>query len=779
MKIAAWVLTDFPKAQTRAEMTAAARELARVGFLVIYRQERYAGILTTGDVTAGRRAVEGPAVSVEASPSEVLERMTMSGRPVLPVFAGETFLGVVTRIGLEAAQNRKKGKKGTDSRELQELKRKNLKLREELLTLRQLARRNERTAQARLAINTLLQTALEPISLEEQLSKALEIILGLSWLAVQSRGAIFLADPETRCLTLKVQSGLSPILLSHCANVEPGWCLCGRAAKSGSLVFSSDVGPEHDVRYEGMQPHGHYCVPILLRGRLLGVCNLYLAAGHARRAEEEEFLVAVANTLAGLIERKRMEVALRNAKEEAESANRAKTAFLANVSHEIRTPLNAIVGFSRILLKHQSQISPRFLRYLENIRVSGDNLTEIISNVLDLAKIEAGKVELDQEDIDIVLLVQSLYQITKDRAAEKGVMVRYAVDPDLPRQVRSDRTRINQILMNLMSNAIKFTPRGKEVILHARRDGGWMEFAVEDHGIGIPADRLQAIFEPFEQADSSTTRVHGGTGLGLSIVRSLTVILDGTVSVASEEGMGSRFTVRLPLRETDPPAGGEHPGQNWRAYRFDRGVKLLMVEDNAMNREMLQAVLDEVGLTAAVAEDGGRGVAMAAEMRPDLILMDLHMPVMDGLTATRLLKQNPVTASIPVIGLSADAFVEREREAREAGVDAFLTKPVDLARLIPLMAHHLAHARGDVLADAPGVGTPMPEEVFAEVRRGVAEIAALPLFESGRIVAICDALEARCNPYDSPVAAIPGRIRTAVFTRNSNKIADIIQEFLE
>ncbi|MBF0192234.1 MAG: response regulator [Magnetococcales bacterium] len=784
MKIDRWIRQQYPMVRSAAERIVAAQAMAAHGFVVVFRQEAFTGILTTADVKAGRGLAAGPSVQPGEAVEAVLERMTQSQRPVLPVHAGDRFVGVVVRADLEthtgtsaggSPRLRKEGKSKGRHATVSDPEPRNPDLLAEVEALRAQTRLHERTDQSRLAINTLLQTALEPLSLEEQLHKALETILDVPWLAVQARGAIFLSELSTGRLTLVAQKGLSEGLLSHCAVVEPGYCLCGRAAQQAAMVFADRVGSDHEVRYPGMQPHGHYCVPIVSRGVVLGVYNLYLGVGHVRAPEEETFLEAVANTLAGLIERKRVEADLRQAKEDAESANRAKTAFLANISHEIRTPLNAIVGFSRILLKHQSQISPRFMRYLENIRVSGDNLTEIISNVLDLAKIEAGKVELDKEDIDITLLVQSLYQVSKDRAAEKGVLLQYAIDPELPRQVHSDRTRINQILMNLVANAIKFTPRGKEVSIRAARDGGFMMFVVEDQGIGIPRDRLNAIFEPFEQADGSTTRRHGGTGLGLSIVRSLTGILEGSVSVDSREGEGSTFRVRLPLEEAALPATADD-GCNWRNVRFDPQVRLLLVEDNAMNREMLLAVFDEVGLTALVAEDGRQGVEMARATRPDIILMDLHMPVMDGLTATRLLRKHPDTAAIPVIGLSADAFVEREREAREAGVDDFLTKPVDLARLIPLLANRLAHRQGAQEGVSAGKRAFLPDELAERVRAGIVEMAAMPLYESGRIIGLCDSLTALCHPYDSPYAGVLQRIREAVFSRNSKRIPGIVRE---
>ncbi|MBF0342543.1 MAG: response regulator [Magnetococcales bacterium] len=195
-----------------------------------------------------------------------------------------------------------------------------------------------------------------------------------------------------------------------------------------------------------------------------------------------------------------------------------------------------------------------------------------------------------------------------------------------------------------------------------------------------------------------------------------------------------------------------------------------------MNQEMLLAVLEEVGLTARVAENGRIGVEMARQFRPDIILMDLHMPVMDGLSATRELRKHPETADIPVIGLSADAFLEREREAREAGIDTFLTKPVDLSRLIPLLAEHLSHQQGQGGSAASAVQRPpLPEELAQRVRAGLAEIARLPVYESGQIVTMCDALTAWCAPHDTPFAAVLGQIRDAVFSRNSRRIPEIIR----
>ncbi|MBF0368057.1 MAG: response regulator [Magnetococcales bacterium] len=465
--------------------------------------------------------------------------------------------------------------------------------------------------------------------------------------------------------------------------------------------------------------------------------------------------------------------ALLKAKEQAESANQAKTAFLANVSHEIRSPLNAIVGFAQILFDNRDEIPTRYQHYLENIRISGDNLAEIINNVLDLAKIEAGKEVVEKEAIEIRLLVQSLHHINKVRAGEKGVVLTYDVAPEIPRLILSDRTKVNQILMNLVVNAIKFTPSGGSVAIRVAVAEEWLVFRVADEGVGIPPDKLTTIFEPFEQVQDIHNTQQKGTGLGLSIVKSLTGLLGGTVEVESEPGRGTLFTVGLPLEEVDEPAR-EGREQNWHHYTFPSDLHLLLVDDNPLNREMLQTVLERVGLQVTCAENGALGVARARELVPDMILMDFHMPVMDGLTATGKIRSDPQLARIPIIGVSADALVGRKEECLAGGMNEFLTKPVDLEALLPILARYLA--RGERADDGAlsGEVREMPGRIQREVRAGLQEIAALPLYESGRIVGVCDRLLGRCQGYHSPFLGALQEIREAVFSRNSKKIPEIL-----
>jgi len=398
-------------------------------------------------------------------------------------------------------------------------------------------------------------------------------------------------------------------------------------------------------------------------------------------------------------ERKKLEEQMQIAKEKADAANEAKTRFLANMSHEIRSPVNTIVGLGQILTSQMKNLDvpDTFKECIQNICTSGTTLSEIINDILDLSKIEAGKMTLSVEDMDIHQTIKGVFHINKVQAMEKDLHLRYDIDRNIPKIIKSDRTKINQILMNLLGNAIKFTPKGKNIFLKAEVSEDKQHFilSVEDQGIGIPPDRLQKILEPFEQADATTTREYGGTGLGLTITKRMVELLGGEFHFESEMGKGSVFSAKLPMVASDTTLRIDSE-IDLSKYNFSRDNKILVAEDNPMNQFMMKMLFDEINLKIELATNGEEAVLKARELMPDLILMDMHMPFKDGLQATEEIRADHRFDDVPIIAISADVFKEKQQAALEAGVNQYITKPVNFHKLMPVLTKYLKQGKKTV-----------------------------------------------------------------------------------
>jgi len=398
-----------------------------------------------------------------------------------------------------------------------------------------------------------------------------------------------------------------------------------------------------------------------------------------------------------------------HAQHAAEVANRAKSEFLANMSHEIRTPMNAILGFAELLSDEIK--TPKHRQFLDTIAFSGKTLLSLINDILDLSKVEAGRLELNAETVYPTALLTDIYHIFSRKAQDKGLKFVLDVDQSLNSGIVIDEIRLRQILFNLVGNAVKFTSRG-HVKLQARKlatpkVGGPIDLAITvwDTGIGIPLDQMETIFEPFKQQDGQNYAQYGGSGLGLTITRRLVEMMNGSIAVKSQEGKGSCFQVIFRQVPTSAKAAAAAPSRaaNSNANAQFAAATILIVDDIDSNRALLKGYLGGTGLDIIEAADGKAAVQMAVRHRPDLILMDMKLPRMSGYQATAAIKKNPSLRNCPVVALTASAMKAHLDKARVVGCQDLLTKPIDKRLLIRTLEKFIP------LADTPTDRAPAEE----------------------------------------------------------------------
>ncbi|MGD0131778.1 MAG: response regulator [Bryobacteraceae bacterium] len=532
---------------------------------------------------------------------------------------------------------------------------------------------------------------------------------------------------------------------------EPGTSLPGCVLNSGTpqwIVNLADQEPGSERTRAAAEAglRSGFGFPVLVEEEILGVLEFF----SIETARPDEQLLAIlghlGSQLGQVIVRQRTGQDLERAKGAAESANLAKSEFLTTMSHEMRTPMNAILGMADLL--SESSLGEEQRGYVGVFQKAGANLLDLINNILDLSKVESGYVELESIGFDLEAVLQKIVEILDPRARDRGLQLVLEILPDVPLRLVGDPNRLRQILLNLVGNALKFTERGSVTLrvepepdltsggltnegsIPAQDTPRWLRFSVVDTGIGIAADKVDVIFDRFTQADSSITRKYGGTGLGLAISKGLVQLMGGCIGCTSGEGQGSTFFLRAPFRirqeleapQADKPAAIALP---LAAHAEQQPVfRILIVEDSEDNLHLVKAYLKGGGFELDFAENGKIAVEKVIAGPPHLVLMDLQMPVMGGLEATRVIRQweaETRARPIPILALTAHAAAEGAGRSLEAGCNEHLTKPIKKSTLLEAIARHLAPKIRITPPD--GIEGLVPK-YLENIRRGIHEILA-------------------------------------------------------
>ncbi len=563
---------------------------------------------------------------------------------------------------------------------------------------------------------------LDTVEIDSAIIEALDFV---TIFAQVERGFVFLISEHEKTLDLSYEvarHGNTPYksvfrflnlsdIQEYIEHLQTGEML--RFKRSEELSMVPNVTLQNIINSLSIKSFIH--LPLIVGNQLIGVIGFdSTTTEHEWTSENINAFKITGQMIANAITRKRAEEELLKAKEKADSANRSKSLFLANMSHEIRTPMNAILGYTTLLSK--VIVDSKQTEYLQIIQASGKNLLSLINDILDLSKIEAGKMKIEYRPIAPDNIFNEIKSIFKLKAQEKGIQFSTEVDPEIPKALLIDETRLRQVLFNIVGNAVKFTDRGfvklsvNKEYTDLQRSQMNLIFRVEDTGIGIPDEEQEEIFKAFQQQKSQGNKF-GGTGLGLTITKSLVEMMNGKISVTSIVGKGSIFTIKLnevsvsSMHKIEVRKNINHES----AFHFIP-AKVLVVEDNLFNQQLVLALLQERNLNTQTASNGKEALELLDSYKPDLILMDMKMPILDGYETTKIIKKDKRWNKIPIIALTAEVMKDDKERIQSIGCDGFLAKPINEDELVIELCRFLKIVDNEIESK-----TALPEEPSTEM----------------------------------------------------------------
>lgn len=556
-----------------------------------------------------------------------------------------------------------------------------------------------RRASEEKTIGVLLSLSLEELSLEHHLHRIVDILIeNIPSLNLIPKAGIFLAieNDSAEVLRLSATYNLSEQHQKLCNEIPAGRCLCGKVFSLKQNMFGKADDVKETPYQECMGDNGHYCLQLKQGTKVIGILNLQTTASHTDSTQDQSFLGRVADVVAATVLRRVTANQLMEAKVDAERANNAKSEFLSNMSHELRTPLNVILGFGQ-LLKLENARENRNTESLELILNAGKHLLELINDILDLAKIDAGTMSVSIKNVGVEKLINHCIQLVKPLAKDSNVSIKFNAQNYW---VKADSIRLTQVLLNLIINAVKYNKPNGSVTIDCTAKAHTVEIRVQDNGIGIREEQKARLFEPFQRLEPKKV---SGTGIGLNITQRLTELMGGDIGFTSQYGVGSTFWIELP-HGTPVLNNVSEPDVHYTIpVSKEAEVSILYIEDDADNVVLMQHIFKKnPGYGLSVARSAADGLAQAEKLKPDLIILDINLPDKNGFEVLKLIKRSQNTRNIPVVALTSDAIPSHIMAGYEAGFAEYITKPVKISLLLEKISNVLTKLESTV--KSPGFG---------------------------------------------------------------------------